>query len=285
MRTLRECIADAQSRKVALGHFNISDSTQLNAIADVARELQVPVMIGVSEGERVFIGIRQVAHLVAALRESGQEIFLNADHTKSLDGVREAIAAGFDETLFDGSQLSIEENTAHAKEAVGFARASGRDVLVEGELGYIGQSSAMLDAIPEGAGLDKTDPEVAQRFVTQTGVDMLAPSVGNIHGMLKDMPDPRLDIERIRAISAAVKIPLVLHGASGNSREDIAAAIQAGVCVVHINTEIRAAYRRGIEEGLAKTPDVAPYKYLSQGAEALKVVVREKLALFNGLAH
>lgn len=283
MNTLRETILDARNRKVAVGHFNISDSTQLNAIAEVAREMQVPVMIGVSEGERKFIGVRQVAHLIAALREGGYHVFLNADHTKSIEGIQEAVSAGFDETLFDGSQLSIEENIEKAREAVAIARASGRDVLVEGELGYIGQSSAMLDAIPDGAGLDKTDPEVAKRFVTETGVDMLAPSVGNIHGMLKDMPDPRLDIERIAAISRAVQVPLVLHGASGNSDEDIAAAIQAGVAVVHINTEIRAAYRKGIEAGFAQTPDVAPYKYLGVGAEALKEVVRTKLRLFNGL--
>ena len=139
-------------------------------------------------------------------------------------------------------------------------------------------------AIPEGAGLDKTDPEVALRFVSETGVDMLAPSVGNIHGMLKDMPDPRLDIERIAAISQKVQIPLVLHGASGNSDEDIAAAIAAGVAVVHINTEIRVAYRRGIEKGLSETREVAPYSYLSYGAGALKEVVTAKLRLFGKLA-
>lgn len=283
MRTLRECIADARDRRVAIGHFNISDSTQLNAIAEVARELQVPVMIGVSEGERKFIGVHQVAHLIKALQGQGQEIYLNADHTKTIDGIREAVAAGFDETLFDGSALSIDENIAHAKEAVAVARASGRDVIVEGELGYIGLSSKILDAIPDGAGLDKTDPEVALRFVTESGVDMLAPSVGNIHGMLKDMPDPRLDIDRIAAISQKVLIPLVLHGASGNSDEDIAAAIAAGVAVVHINTEIRVAYRRGIEQGLSETQEVAPYAYLSKGADALKEVVAAKLRLFGKL--
>ncbi len=272
---------DARGRHVAVGHFNISDSTQLNAIAEAARELGVPVMIGASEGERKFLGTRQAAALVTALRDQGQEIYMNADHTKSLDGIKEAIDAGYDEVLFDGSELPIEENIAKAKEAVAYARASGRDVLVEGELGYIGRSSALLDKIPEGAGLDKTDPEVAKRFVTESGVDMLAPSVGNIHGMLKNMPDPRLDIERIGAVSAAVNIPLVLHGGSGNSEEDFRAAIKNGVAVVHINTEIRVAYRKGIEAGLAASDEVAPYKYLSFGAEKMKEVVKAKLQLFN----
>jgi fructose-bisphosphate aldolase class II len=281
MRTLREVIMDARGRKVAVGHFNISDSTQLNAIAEAARELQVPVMIGASEGERKFIGMRQAAALVKALRDQGQEIYMNADHTKSIDGIKEAIDAGYDEVLFDGSELPLEENIAKAKEAVAYARASGRDVLVEGELGYIGRSSALLDKIPDGAGLDKTDPEVAKRFVTESGVDMLAPSVGNIHGMLKNSPEPALDIERIGAISAAANIPLVLHGGSGNSEADFRAAIKNGMAVVHINTEIRVAYRKGIEAGLAASDDVAPYKYLAVGAAQLKEVVKAKLQLFT----
>jgi fructose-bisphosphate aldolase class II len=272
---------DARGRGVAVGHFNISDSTQFNAIAEAARELGVPVMIGASEGERKFIGTRQAAMLVKALRDQGQEIYMNADHTKSIEGIKEAIDAGYDEVLFDGSELPLEENIAKAKEAVAYARASGRDVLVEGELGYIGRSSALLDAIPEGAGLDKTDPEVAKRFVTESGIDMLAPSVGNIHGMLKNSPEPALDIERIGHISQAANVPLVLHGGSGNSEADFRAAIKNGVAVVHINTEIRVAYRKGIEAGLAASDDVAPYKYLAEGAKQLKEVVKAKLQLFT----
>lgn len=281
MRTLREVIMDARGRHVAVGHFNISDSTQLNAIAEAARELNLPVMIGASEGERKFIGTRQASAMVKALRDAGQEIYMNADHTKTIDGIKEAIDAGYDEVLFDGSELPLEENIAKAKEAVAYARASGRDVVVEGELGYIGRSSALLDAIPEGAGLDKTDPEVAKRFVTESGIDMLAPSVGNIHGMLKNSPEPALDIERIGAISTTANIPLVLHGGSGNSEADFRAAIKNGVAVVHINTEIRVAYRKGIEAGLAASDDVAPYKYLASGAAQLKEVVKAKLQLFS----
>ena len=284
MRTLREVIQDAKARKVAVGHFNVSDSNQLKAIADVARELVVPVMIGVSEGERSWIGVHQVAALVKVYKDAGQEIYLNADHTKKLDGIKEAIDAGFDEVLFDGTELSVEENTKQAIEAVKLARGSGRDVMVEGELGYIGASSKLLDAIPENAGLEKTDPEVAAKFVQETGIDLLAPSVGNIHGMLKSLPDPRLDVERVGAVSVKANLPLVLHGASGNSAEDIAACIKNGVAVVHINTEIRAAYRKGIQAALEANPDeVAPYKFLGGGVETMKQVVTEKLKLFNSL--
>lgn len=284
MRTLREVIEDARGRHVAIGHFNVSDSNQLNAIAAAARETELPVMVGVSEGERAWFGVRQVAAMVKSYQAEGQEIYLNADHTKSLDAVRAAIDAGFDEVLFDGSKLSIEENIAGARETVAYARASGRDVLVEGELGYIGSGSTLLDAIPEGAGLDKTTPELAARFVRESGVDLLAPSVGNIHGMLKDATQfKHLDAERVASIASATGVPLVLHGGSGTGADDFRAAIAAGCAVVHINTEIRVAYRRGLERALAATDDVTPAKYLVGGYDALKSVVAEKLALFAGL--
>lgn len=284
MRTLRESLIDARTRSVAVGHFNVSDSNQLNAVAAAARELSLPVMVGVSEGERQWFGVQQVAAMVRAFQDAGQEIYLNADHTKTLDGIREAIDAGFDEVLFDGSSLAAEENIAHAKEAVALARASGRDVLVEGELGYIGSGSTLLDKIPDGAGLDKTTPELAARFVAETGVDLLAPSVGNIHGMLKDASVfKHLDIERIAGISAAARVPLVLHGGSGTGAGDFRAAIAAGCAVVHINTEIRVAYRQGIESGLLASDEVNPAKYLVGGTETMKRVVTERLALFAGL--
>ena len=285
MRTLREVILDARARGIAVGHFNVSDSNQLNAVATAARELSLPVMVGVSEGERTWFGVRQVAAMVQSLRGTGLEIYLNADHTKTLEGIREAVDAGFDEVLFDGSKLSIEENISQAKDAVAYARASGRDVLVEGELGYIGSGSTLLDKIPEGAGLDKTSPELAARFVHESGVDLLAPSVGNIHGMLKSAETfKHLDIERIAGISVSAGVPLVLHGGSGTGEDDFRAAIKAGCAVVHINTEIRVAYRRGIEAGLAANDDVAPAKYLVGGTEAMREVVKAKLALFAGLA-
>ncbi|MFZ2555864.1 MAG: class II fructose-bisphosphate aldolase [Minisyncoccia bacterium] len=283
MHTLRYFVEDAKKRTVAIGHFNISDSNQLNGIAAAARELQVPVIIGVSEGEREFLGLKKtVAMARATSEEFGIPIFTNADHTHSVAECMKAIDAGFDAVIFDGVKLSEEENARGAKEVVAYVRASGRDVLVEAELGYIGTSSKVLDAVPEGAGLDMTTPELAERFVKASGIDLLAPSVGNIHGMLKNMPEPRLDIPRIEAIAKAANVPLVLHGGSGTSDDDFRAAIKAGIAIVHINTEIRVAYRNGIESALAKDPEeTTPYKYLQGGVFAVQKVVKERLALFS----
>jgi fructose-bisphosphate aldolase class II len=292
MKTLREVVAEARERKVAIGHFNISNLEGLRGIFNAAHDLNVPVIIGVSEGERDFVGVRQAFALVQSLREEYQyPIYLNADHTYSFERVKEAIDAGFDSVIFDGAQLPFEENVKIAKQCVDYARActkeTGRDVLIEGELGFIGTSSKILDAVPEGVVLDEkslTDPAKAKEFVELTGVDMLAPAVGNFHGMLRGGVDPKLNIERVKAIADAVGVPLVLHGGSGNSEDDFTQAIANGMSIVHINTEIRVAYKQGLMKGLSENPDeVAPYKFLRPAVQAVQDVVSKKLQFFNNL--
>jgi fructose-bisphosphate aldolase, class II len=294
MQTLREVIAEAAARKVAVGHFNISNLEALRGIFNAARDLNLPVIIGVSEGERDFIGVHQAVALVKSLREevnpanggAGYPIFINADHTYSFERVKEAIDAGFDSVIVDGSKLPFAENLAMAKQAVAYARACGRDVIVEGELGYIGTSSKVLEGIPDDVDLESglTTSEEAKRFVAESGVDMLAPAVGNIHGMLKGGSDPKLNIERVRSVAEATGVPLVLHGASGNSDEDIKAAIAAGVAVVHVNTELRVAYRDALRLSLQEHPDeVAPYKILKSAVLGVEEVAAKKLKVFNNL--
>ena len=285
--TLREHIEQARKNKVAIGHFNISTLDGIWAVVDAAKGLNVPVIIGVSEGERDYVGVREVAAIVKVIREErGQPIFLNADHTYSFERVKEAIDAGFDAVIFDGAQLSFEENVRIAKKCVEYARASGRDVVVEGELGFIGTSSKVLNEIPAGAVVGEanmTKPEDALRFVTETGVDLLAPAVGNIHGVVRG-GDPALNTDRVKEISNAVQIPLVLHGASGNSASDIAQSVRNGVAIVHVNTELRLAYRSGLMKSLSENSDeVAPYKFLKPAKLAMQKVVEEKLRIVNNL--
>jgi fructose-bisphosphate aldolase class II len=291
--SLRDLISDAKAKKVAIGHFNISDLACLHAIFNAAFKLKVPVIIGVSEGEREFIGVRQAAYLVRSFREEyNYPIFINADHTHSLEKVKEAVNAGFDAVLFDAGQKSLEENIALTKQVVDFVKSFnqsyGKDVLVEGELGYIGSGSVILDRIPEGVSIKKEDltkPEDAYKFVKETGVDLLAPAVGNIHGMFADVPNPNLDITRIAEISDVTGVPLVLHGASGNTDDDILQAISAGIRIVHVNTQLRVAWRRGLDLALLSHPkEIAPYKLFFEVVHEVEKVVLEKLKLFNNLS-
>jgi len=287
--TLRDHIKNAREKGIAVGHFNACTADGIWAIADAALEMKLPVIVGASEGERDYIGVRQIASIIKSIKEErNQDIFLNADHTYSFERVKEAIDAGFDSVIFDGAQLSIEENISMTKKCVEYARSvsssSGRDIIVEGELGFIGTSSKMLNEIPLGAitkDEQMTTDDDAKKFVEATGVDMLAPAVGNIHGMVRG-GDPSLNIERVRSIGDAVGIPLVLHGASGNSASDIQNAIKAGVAVVHVNTELRLAYRAGLMKSLSDNiEEVSAYKYLKPAKLAMQKVVMEKLRIFS----
>lgn len=286
MKSLSEVLRQAEGNRAAVGHFNISDLVALQAVVASARELNLPVLVGVSEGERQFMGVRQVAALVKSLSDEYEHpVFLNADHTHTLVKAEEAAKAGFDEVLVDGSTLPFEENVKQTKRAVEAVKSINPSIVVEGEVGYIGTSSEILDKVPEGSG-KLTTPEEATQFVDATGVDVLAPAVGNMHGLLRTMvrgdAQKRLNIERIQAIKKATGVFLTLHGGSGTNDEDFKKAIKAGINIVHINTEIRLAWRRGLEAALAKEPDaVAPYKILPGAFEAVKEVVRARLQLFN----
>ncbi len=292
--TLREAIQKARSEKKAIGHFNISNLEALHGIYRAAKKLNVPVIIGVSEKERDFVGVGEVVALVREIRENEHfPIYLNADHTYSFERVKEAIDAGFDAAIFDGAQHSFEENVVATKRCVDYARQytkeTGRDVLIEAELGYIGVSSKLLDKVPEGVGTDPaslTSAEQALQFVQETGVDLFAPAVGNIHGMLKDIPNPRLNIERIAEITATIPQGLVLHGASGILTEDLENAVKAGIAIVHYNTELRVAYKDTLKDTLEKSGDeIAPYKYLEASVEAVEAVVESKLKTMNHMAQ
>jgi fructose-bisphosphate aldolase, class II len=285
MKTLREAVSDAREKGIALGHFNISDSNQIKAIALASQETGMPAIIGVSEGERDYFPLAHARALVSEYQKTGLPLYLNADHTYSIEKVRAAIDAGVDSVVVDGAKLPYAENVAYAKDAVAYARASGRDVIIEAELGYIGQSSKVLDALPEGAQVTEelmTKPDEAAQYMQETGADMLAPAVGNVHGMVKG-GDPALSIGRIAEIYAAVGKPLVLHGGSGNKNEEFTAAIKSGIAIIHINTELRLAYRHGLEESLKNNPDeTTPYKFVSPAVESMKSFLVGKIRLFAG---
>ncbi len=281
MKTLKETVADASAKGVAVGHFNISNLEGLHGVYNAAKKLGVPVIIGVSEGEEAFVGKTEAVALIDGLRESDQyPIYLNADHHYSFESARAAIDAGFDAVIIDCADKSFEENVEITKQVVEYAKSTGKGTLVEAELGYIGSGSNIKETIPEGAGI-KTTPEDAKRFVEATGIDMLAPSVGSIHGMIKT-GKPHIDTELVRNIKEAVGIPLVLHGGSGLRDEDFTNGIKAGISIIHINTEIRLAYDEALKKSIADNPnEVAPYKILQPAVEAIEAVVTNRLKLFN----
>ena len=286
MKTLRECLAEAQAKKVAIGHFNISNLETLWGIFNAAKSLELPVIIGLSDGERDFVGVRQAVALVKSLRDQFDfPIFINADHASSFERYKEVVDAGFDAAMFDGSELAMAENIKITKQCVDYARQKNPEIITEGEIGFIGKSSKIHDTLPAGVQLsveNLTKPEEAKKFVAETGLDLLAPAVGNFHGMIRGGKDPSLNIERIKEINEAAKIPLVLHGGSGNSPAEFQTAIEAGVAIIHINTELRVAYRQALQKSLQENlEETTPYKYLKEPVKAIQKIVEEKLKIFN----
>lgn len=288
MEMLCDVLRRASERGVAIGHFNISDLVLLNAVFGAAKDLNVPVIVGASEGERAFMGVRQVAALVKSLREeSGLPIFLNADHTHSLASAKEVAKAGFDSIVFDLSALPLEQNVRQTREAVKVLKDIHPGMLIEGEIGDIGSGSEIHETMGPGS-YRLTTPEEAWQFVEETNVDILAPAVGNMHGMSKSMvsgeTNKHLNIERIVEIKKLAGVPLTLHGGSGTDDNDFRRAIAAGISIVHINTELRVAWRRSLEASLAGKPDeVVPYKLLPPVVDSVKDVIKSRLELFNNL--
>jgi fructose-bisphosphate aldolase class II len=283
---LRNVLEQAQSNGTAIGHFNISDWILLKAVFASAQELKVPVIVGASEGERAFLGVPQVAALVKSLRdEEGFPIFLNADHTHSLESAIAAARTGFDSVVYDLSALPFEENVKQTKQGVEALKSINPTIIVEGEIGNIGTGSEIHDSLPDRSN-ELSTPEEARQFVESTGVDVLAPAVGNSHGMLQAMVQgdvrKRLDLARIQDIKTASKSLLTLHGGSGTEDSDLQGAIAAGINIIHINTELRIAWRRGLEDAFAKRPqEIVPYKLLPVAEESIKRVILARLRLFS----
>jgi fructose-bisphosphate aldolase, class II len=285
--TLREVLTRLEKEGSGLGHFNVADVALLKAVIAAATDTRLPVLVGASEGEREFFGARQLAALVKSLREeTSLPIFLNADHTHSLAKAMEAANAGFDCVGIDFSALPFDQNVARTKEAVEAIKTVNPAILAEGEVGNIGTGSEIHETA-QGDIRTLTTPEEGRQFVDATGVDILAPAVGNMHGMLKSMVQGKakkhLDLERIGQIKQAAGVFLTLHGGSGTDDEHFRKAIAAGINIIHINTELRVAWRRSLEESLARDPDeVVPYRILRPVVDSVKEVVSSRLRLFHG---
>ncbi len=282
---IKDYLKRTVAEKWALGHFNFSEDEALRAIVESAGKLKTPIFVGTSEGERKHIGVKEAVALVKAFREEFQiPIFLNADHHKTFESVKEAVDAGYDAILADFSALPFEENIKLTKQSVEYAKSKNLDIIIEGELGYVRGESKIQKEIIEIKPEDLTKPEEAARFAKETGVDMLASAIGNIHGIAAN--SPKLDFQRIAYIKKAVgdDVYLVLHGGSGMSESDFRNAIAAGISMVHINTEIRVAFTETLRKTLQKMPEeTTPYKILTPSIEAMKKVIEEKLRIFGSI--
>jgi fructose-bisphosphate aldolase class II len=273
----KELFQAAKQGGYAVGAFNVNNMEIIQAIIEAAEEEKPPVFLQASQGGIKYAGIEYIAGLAKTAAEKATvPVALNLDHGTSFTQVVQCIRHGFSAVMIDGSQHPYEDNIAITQKVIEVAHPCG--VSVEAELGKIG--GVEDDIKVESADATFTDPKEAAEFVERTKVDALAIAIGTAHGVYKG--EPKLDFDRLAEITAATDVPLVLHGASGVGDESIRKAVSLGICKINIDTELRQAFTKAVQEVVHTSPkEFDPRKLLGPAREAMKEVVRYKMRLFG----
>ena len=282
----RERMAQARAEKWAFGAFNLDDEATLRAVVQAAASKKAPVLVEVSKGEVDDIGLDNVRDLVDNFKyQYGVEIYVNLDHSPSVEDAKDGIEAGFEFIHIDISQAnhdaSDEDIAAATREVVEYAQLTG--ALVESEPHYFGGSSNLHTENIDYDVIKQTfsTPEGAKAFVEATGIDTFAAAIGNLHGKY---PVPKvLDLDLLKLIREAIECNISLHGGSGTPGHYFKDAVKIGVTKININSDMRIAYRTTLEKILKEHPDeFSVAKLISKDVvEAVQAVVEEKLEDFN----
>lgn len=281
----RHLMQRSRQQKFAVGAFNIDNQETLIAVARAAQKLNAPVLVEVSDGEVEALGLENVRDMVDNYKEEyGVEMYINLDHSPTVEGCKRAIDAGYEFIHIDISQAnhdaSEEEIIRMTKEVVDYARFTG--ALVESEPHYFGGSSNLHEEDIDYEAIKKTfsTPEGAKSFVEATGIDTFAAAVGNLHGKY---PVPKeLDLELLGRIREAIGCQISLHGGSGTPLHYFEEAAMIGVSKININSDMRYVFRTSLEKVLADNPkEYAVVKLMPTVYEAVQVVVEEKISAFG----
>ena len=303
----KDLFAKALKGKYALGAFNVNNMELLQAIVEACEEEKAPVILQISKGARQYANPVYLKKLIeAAVSLSNIPIAVHLDHGDSFELCKECIDEGFTSVMIDGSHLPFDKNVEVCRKVAEYAHK--HNSVVEGELGML--VGAQHDAGEEGGGYSKggvyTHPDEAVTFVKSTGIDSLAVAIGNSHGAYKFKGEQHLDLERLKAIKAALlaaglgDYPLVLHGASSVPRDlvqeinrfggklgeetagvpeaDIEVARRVGCTKVNIDTDLRLAMTAALRKTFSENPkEFDPRKYLAPARARVKEVVRHKI--------
>lgn len=281
----RELMQRSRDEHFAVGAFNIDNQETLIAIAQAAQKTKSPVLVEVSDGEVKAIGLQNLRCMVDNYRnELGVEMYINLDHSPTVEACKAAIDAGYEFIHIDISQANHdateEEIVAKTKEVVEYAKFTG--ALVESEPHYFGGSSNVHKEAFDYDEIKKTfsTPEVAKSFVEATGIDTFAAAIGNLHG---SYPVPKqLDLELLKTIRDAIPCQISLHGGSGTPGHFFEEAAKIGVSKVNINSDMRKAFRDTLVKVLTDNPDeYAVMKLMPEVTAAVQAVVEEKIGLFG----
>lgn len=281
---LREILEPAVKDNFAVGGFNVTESTMFKAIVEEAQYREAPAIIQVSPNEFQFSERELYLYFSVRLQRSRNPFVLHYDHSKSYEGCIRAIQAGFTSVMFDGSQMGYDQNVECTRRVVEAAHGAG--VSVEGEIGTIGETADYLNGTVRD--MVYTSPELARRFVEDTGVDALAVSIGTVHGILPKEYVPKLQLGLLKELAAAVPVPLVLHGGSGTPHDEVAAACRTGIHKVNISSEFKHAYYQSVREFVTNHPTlVSPTLVLKDAVQEVRNVAGTKMQVLGsaGKSH
>lgn len=269
--TSKEMLSKAQKEGYAVGAFNAENMEMVKAIIEAAEELKAPVMIQTTPSTVKYGTVETYAALVAAeAKKASVPVCLHLDHGSSFELAMQAIHAGYTSVMIDGSKFDFEENIALTKRVADVARAL--DIPCEAELGKVGGKEDDLEAEAD----TNTDPQEAKEFAERTGVTSLAVAIGTAHGFYAGTPV--LDTERVSEIRQMVEVPLVLHGASGLSDDQVRECVKRGMCKVNFATELRDAYSKAVKETFAENENtIDPKAYGKAAIKAVKELVMYRM--------
>ncbi|MBY8909173.1 ketose-bisphosphate aldolase [Salinicoccus roseus] len=261
---------DAFEKKYAVPQFNMNGTIWLDTILKTAEECQAPVIVGTTD--RIIEELGGFKLLVQTFNTKKEELkitvpaILHLDHGQSIESCFRAIDAGYDSVMFDGSNLSIEENIEKTKKVVDYAKE--KEVTVEGEVGSVGGTEDGVYSDMLYADIDE-----CLRLVNETGINSLAPALGSVHGKYRG--EPNLGFNEMKDLRKTTSVPFVLHGASGISNEDLKKAISYGHAKINYNTELNIAWSNALRKVLNENPELyAPMEIIKPSKEAMAEVIK-----------
>ena len=297
--TAKQVLVPARQKHYAVPAFNVNDLEFLRAVMDAAVRMKSPVIVQTSEGAIAYAGMDYLVAMVRVAAQAKIPVVMHLDHGKDLKVIRQAIQSGYTSVMIDGSALPYAKNVAATKKVVAWARA--KRVSIEAEIGALAGIEDFVSVADADAHL--TNPQEAARFARETHCDSLAVAIGTSHGAFKFKNKTHLDIDRLKKIASLVKIPIVLHGASGVLEDvkaiaekygaklgeargvldaDIKNAIKHGVAKINIDTDLRLAFTAGIREAVHDLPKVIdPRKLLEPANLLMREVAMRKMKLFG----
>ena len=272
-----EMLNNAKKNSYAVPHFNINNLEWTKYILEKCNELNIPVILGVSEGAAKYMGgFNVISGMVNGLIKDlniNIPVCLHVDHGTSFETCKKAIDAGFTSVMIDASKHELDENIRITKEVVDYAHERGASV--EAEVGHIGGTEDNITSSSTNATL-----EDCQILYNNTKIDSLAPALGSVHGFYKG--EPNLDFETMQKINEALPIPLVLHGGTGIPNKKIEKAIECGISKININTDLQVVWTNSVRELLDTNKEVYdPRKVIGSGETAIKRRIEEIASLFK----